>query len=143
MNDHLRPHGNPAPPRPRSPDFLTSSVTASGVIDVTALRRARYPPEASYPARVKASGLSTFRVRMRSIMSRSLEARQKTVDRVVREVLVVVVVQLEHWGGAARAEALHAHERELPVGSRLPRLDAELALEVPHELVGASEHARQ
>ena len=40
MNDHLRPHGNPAPPRPRKPDFLTSSVTASGVIDVTALRSA-------------------------------------------------------------------------------------------------------
>src|SRR5947199_379658 len=35
MNDHLSPVGNPAPPRPRSPDSLTasmkSSLTSTGV----------------------------------------------------------------------------------------------------------------
>jgi hypothetical protein len=31
MNDHLRPVGKPAPPRPRSADFFTSAITASGV----------------------------------------------------------------------------------------------------------------
>src|SRR5215468_7154979 len=30
--DHLRPVGKPAPPRPRTWDFLTSSTMASGVI---------------------------------------------------------------------------------------------------------------
>src|ERR1043166_9094653 len=30
MNDHLSPVGNPAPPRPRSPEFFTSSTTAPG-----------------------------------------------------------------------------------------------------------------
>ena len=32
MKLHLRPVGNPAPPRPRSADFFTSAITASGVI---------------------------------------------------------------------------------------------------------------
>ncbi len=32
MKDHLRPVGKPAPPRPRSADFFTSAITASGVI---------------------------------------------------------------------------------------------------------------
>ncbi len=31
MNDHLSPVGKPAPPRPRSADFFTSAITASGV----------------------------------------------------------------------------------------------------------------
>jgi hypothetical protein len=30
MNDHLSPVGKPAPPRPRSDDFLTSSMIEAG-----------------------------------------------------------------------------------------------------------------
>jgi hypothetical protein len=43
MNDHFSPVGNPAPPRPRSPDALISSMTSAGFI-FTAFRRALYPP---------------------------------------------------------------------------------------------------
>src|SRR5438132_99006 len=39
MNDHLRPVGNPAPPRPRSPDSFTVSVIAGGLSGVTDSRK--------------------------------------------------------------------------------------------------------
>jgi hypothetical protein len=37
------PVGKPAPPRPRNPEFFTSSVTAAGVIFVTAFLNAVNP----------------------------------------------------------------------------------------------------
>jgi len=40
---HLMPVGNPAPPRPRSPDAVTVSVISSGV-RVSALRSPSNPP---------------------------------------------------------------------------------------------------
>ena len=40
---HLMPVGNPAPPRPRRPDCVTSAITASAPIS-TARPRPRYPP---------------------------------------------------------------------------------------------------
>ena len=36
--DHLRPVGKPPPPRPRSPDSVTTSTNCSGVISVSTLR---------------------------------------------------------------------------------------------------------
>ena len=49
-NDHLRPVGKPAPPRPRKPESLTSLTISSGVISKSALRSALYPPAPSYSA---------------------------------------------------------------------------------------------
>ena len=44
---HLIAAGKYAPPRPRSPDSLTSSVTASGVVQ-SAFARPAYPPRSRY-----------------------------------------------------------------------------------------------
>ena len=38
MNEIFLPLGKPAPPRPRRPEAISSSVTSSGVIDVSTLR---------------------------------------------------------------------------------------------------------
>src|SRR4029077_17374676 len=47
-NDHLVAVGKSAPPRPRSPEAFTSSITCAAFISVTTLRSAEYPPRPSY-----------------------------------------------------------------------------------------------
>ena len=37
MNEYLSPEGKPAPPRPRKPDFLISSMIQSGPMDKMSL----------------------------------------------------------------------------------------------------------
>src|ERR1043166_5023639 len=54
MNDHLRPVGNPAPPRPRRPDSFTTSTTSTGCI-FRAWDKASYPPRFVQPLNVRAS----------------------------------------------------------------------------------------
>ena len=41
VNSHFIPVGNPPPPRPRSPDFLISSITCWGVISASTFARRR------------------------------------------------------------------------------------------------------
>src|SRR5512138_3153090 len=51
-NDHFLPVGNPAPPRPRSPESITSCCTWSGEQSVNPFRSAANPPSARYSSKV-------------------------------------------------------------------------------------------
>ena len=46
VDSHLVPVEKPAPPRPRKPDCFISSSTSIGVIFLSALASAEYPPRA-------------------------------------------------------------------------------------------------
>ena len=54
MNPHFMPVGKPAPPRPRKPEALTNSITASGSI-ASAFSEALYPPWRVYASIVNES----------------------------------------------------------------------------------------
>src|SRR5579859_3185645 len=61
---HFIPVGNPAPPRPRRFEILTSSIISSGFIRA-AFRKALYPSSARYVSIEAEFGLPNRRERMR------------------------------------------------------------------------------
>src|SRR3990172_1193140 len=67
MKDHLIPAGKPAPPRPRKPEFLTTSITSAGFFFVTASLNAAKPPSFSYTLSWLISGICRWRKRMYDI----------------------------------------------------------------------------
>ena len=54
-NSHFRPAGNPAPPRPRRPEILTSSTICWGVSSSSALAAPKYPSRAMYSSMTSGS----------------------------------------------------------------------------------------
>jgi hypothetical protein len=65
VSSHLRPVGNPAPPRPRSPEAFISERTSWGDISASALVRAAYPSRAMYSRRSSGSIMPQLRKAMR------------------------------------------------------------------------------
>src|SRR3989304_6052030 len=116
-NPHLPPAGNPAPPRPCC----------------------RYVASRRYRSLAKCVVRT---VSMAACVSSSRELVEDPVDRLDRQVLVVLVVDLHHRRRAAGAQALHLRQGELPVRGRLPGPDAELLRYVLDQMLRPEEGAR-
>ena len=67
-----------------------------------------------------------------------LEGGEQLLGGLGGQVLVVVVVDLDHGGVDAGAQALHLDEGEEPVRRRLPLLDPQLLLHRAYDLVAAA-----
>src|SRR5262245_37182273 len=138
MKDHLRPVGKKAPPRPRSSDAITSSITACEVMP-RAFASAWYPPIASYSASLARScSLAPARTSSTAI-AQLLDDLRHVIGLHVR---AVVVVDRHDRRPPAAAEALDRPHRYLTVWRRLARVNAELLLECLEYLLGADERAR-
>src|SRR5680860_426924 len=127
MNDHFTPVGNPAPPRPRRPEFLTTLMTSARE-PPSALRSARYPPRSSQPLSVRAPGSPKYFDRTRvslgclygyamlgyalnskfTITSRQRSQNLRNVFGL--DVLIVLFIDLDDSREAACAEALDLHD---------------------------------
>src|SRR5208282_4515741 len=110
MKLHLTPVGKPAPPRPRSPEALSSSMIFSGgVFSRRIFSHASYPPIVRYVFSVQlpgsASGSNTTWFISRG-MRRSLQAVEHLIHLLRGQVLVVDVVDHHHRRVVARGEAL-------------------------------------
>ena len=66
MISHFLPVGKPAPPRPRRPLALISSITCWGVIAVSTLPSAAYPSRAMYSSMFSGSMMPQLSRTMRS-----------------------------------------------------------------------------
>src|SRR5262245_65774756 len=73
MNDHLRPVGKPAPPRPRRPELLTSVMIQSWPFSISALVLSQ-APRALAPSSLQSWKPYTF-LKMRSLSCRATVPR--------------------------------------------------------------------
>src|SRR5918994_2255226 len=129
MKPALRPVAKNAPPRPRSPDALSSSTICAGSI-VRARAICAYPPTARYSSSFVRSRSSAP---ARTTIGRSAVATAHLSDdprHVVRgHVLPVAMIDRDDRRPAATAEALDHPKRDLAVVGRLARANAELGFE--------------
>src|SRR6476661_8685530 len=96
MNDHLSSVGNPAPPRPRSPEAFTSSISASRDLPSAFARTRRRSTATARPSPWDGwDAGSPLRVPL-----------EQPGDRFGRDALDEIVVDEDRRREAARAEAL-------------------------------------
>ena len=144
-NVHLRPVGKPAPPRPRRPDFLTSSVTFSGVM----------PPGQDLAQRCVAAvgdvGLDRAGVGLADPGEQNALHRQEALSLDRRssscvhlpdvDGLVVRVVDHDRGRLVAARDALDLEQRERAVLRRLLEADAQAFPAMLHERAGPGQVA--
>src|SRR5215475_5278243 len=123
MNDHLRPVGKPAPPRPRRSDFLISSMMASRP-------RASSPLVSSHRPRARAPSRrqSCVPKRLRKIRSWSRSMLFAALRRLVQG------LRAAHRR-AALATDLRADRRALATGQRIEHRLEPRRIEILEEIV--------
>src|SRR6516164_2976074 len=157
MNDHFRPVGKPAPPRPRNPDSLTCSTIHSRPLRMSSLvpsqsprRRAPSSRQSLWPYRLvkmrslsasigflsfeqgcaAANGLGPAPPGQRTVRGRIPFAQR--VEQCFRrrpvEILVEIVVDLQDRRVDAGAQAFHLDQSEEPVRRGAANADMELIL---------------
>src|SRR6266540_1258007 len=135
----LRPVGKPAPPRPRSVDVTSSSISASGSI-ARAFSSASYPPTARYSSSCVRSRSSTWASRRSRLGTELLDQRGNVLGR---DRLPVAPVDDGHRRVAAAAGALDRPERHLAVLRRLARGHGQLVLERLDDALRADQRTRE
>src|SRR6266540_2284540 len=135
----LRPVGKPAPPRPRSVDVTSSSISASGSI-ARAFSSASYPPTARYSSSCVRSRSSTWASRRSRLGTELLDQRGNVLGR---DRLPVAPVDDDHRRVAAAAGALDRPERHLAVLRRLARGHAQRVLERLDDALRADQRTRE
>src|SRR4029079_1023623 len=139
-NDHLRPVGKKAPPRPRSPDASSSAITSSGD-SARALRSAVKPPAFSYSPMSRTERPSV--VPAKTMLGCSATELLDDPGDVLRlHAQPVPVVDGDHRCPAAAPEALDRPERVRAILGGRAGGDAELALERLDDLLRPGEPAR-
>src|SRR5690349_15194911 len=127
---HFIPVGNPAPPRPRRFEVLTSSMISSGCMR-EAFTKAWYPSSARYVAIEAECGFPNRPERMRvssglGSLYNLLQTIYQLIQLLRRDLLLELVIPLHPRRPRARADAFHFLQRDLPVRRHLFLPDTEL-----------------
>lgn len=77
----------------------------------------------------------------RQLVDGSLQRIEELYDSLRSEILVVVVVDLDHWRVDTGSQALDLAKSEHTVRGSVSRLDLEVVLDRLHDGVGVAEHA--
>src|SRR5579862_1977329 len=139
MSDALRPIGKPAPPRPRSVAFCSSSMSSSEDIARARSSPAPYPPTARYSAIFVRSWSSVPPRRV--VIGSATERLDDLRDVLGLDVVPVAVIDRDDGCVAAAAEALDRAKRHVPVLGRLAGLHAERLLERLDNLLRSAQAA--
>src|SRR3989338_8622075 len=147
------PAGNPAPPRPRKLDFLTSSIRALESKRLNISRAAAYPPSFSYSSIQNVLPCTKNRESSFSILFYRCQGGTAfwgaaRLDHFRRFFLGEVpdkffIIKLKHGRDFTGAQTFHGFKSELAVRRHLAGLKAVFFFKIFYNFISAREHARQ
>src|SRR5947208_3161562 len=116
MNDHLSPAGNPAPPRPRNPDSLTSLTIQSRPLRITSRVPSQSPRRRAPASRQSPSPYRLVKTRSRSASIVGTSAGGRSARRLDQRGLALDrrrTVAAEHRARRRRRAGLESIQQRL------------------------------